>query len=73
MDDAQQKRLSAMIRVEIQTENDAFKENFENEVQAVFLRIVSRLVNNLPLENGDKFKVVDSNGNSVGFVEWIED
>jgi hypothetical protein len=62
-----------MIKIEIETGNDVFQESFEGEIEAVLGRIRKALVNNLPLEDGDRFKVMDSNGNSVGFVEWIED
>ena len=62
-----------MIRIEIETGNAAFADDFEHEVELVLGRAYNKIVHNLPLENGDKLKIMDSNGNSVGFVEWIED
>lgn len=54
------------LRIEIETDNDAFRRGWRSEVR----RILRTEIAKLP-DPGDRIKLRDVNGNTVGFAEMV--
>ncbi len=68
----------AKIRIEFDTDNDAFVDDFDNECRRVLSRARFRIQvqalsyenEPLPKEPSSRAELCDSNGNTIGFVEY---
>lgn len=58
------------FRVEIETDNDAFRGRRTKEISRLLRDVCDRLSE---LEPGDRLKLRDANGNRVGFAELTEE
>lgn len=58
------------FRVEIETDNDAFRGSRNRELRRLLRDVCDRLSE---LEPGDRLKLRDVNGNRVGFAELTEE
>ena len=57
-----------MLRIEIDTGNDAFAADIGPEAKRILKAIDWRR-----LDQFGRIKLMDANGNSVGFAEYVED
>ena len=60
----------AKFKIEFDTDNAAFQPNARMEITAILREVIAWV------DRGENFngrKVLDSNGNSIGTVEWIGD
>jgi hypothetical protein len=55
-----------MVRIEFDTDNAAFVDDFEGEVSLILIKIARKIERNLY-----EGQVQDSNGNTVGYFEAI--